>query len=355
VPQLLNPPIYGASRDGLIAKYSPSFSGDLQLILPIEGSFQGDPVIAHSLLVDNFNGASSINYTIGGEIGYVPPYTAETVDVSHASTVILTSTDSYVVNLTLYNRPVNISRTRGLTPSGIYDSMWSNVVGLWHFDGANNATQATDSKNAGLYISNGSSPILSTAKPQFGSASAFNPGTAKISASETVNLNHIGTNVTLEAASFPVTAFAAGSANCPDGMNHICGITDNVSANYFLAYQTNGANIRFVVLKALFSGGGNTVVCATNYSYSLNPATYYSLAMTTQNGVVSLFVNGTLAGTANFQVGDFVPFMVLFPNNDLYFNSSFWSGQQYVDELRLTIGNRYPQNYTPSGQAFPNQ
>lgn len=356
MPQVLTPPIYGASRDGLIAKYTPSFSGDLQIVVPIFGSFQGDPVHAVSLLIDNFNGAGSIDYMIGGETGYIPPYTAQTIDVSFAHTVILTATDSYTVPLSLYNRHVDISRTRGLTPSGFYDPLWSNVVGLWHFDQPQGSTQANDSKNAGLYISNGSSAIISTAKPLFGSASAYNPGTAKISANESINNNaHIGNNITLEVSSFPVSAFAVGSANCPDGMNHVVAITDGATADYLIAYQTNGANIRFVVFKALIAAGGNTIICATNYSYTLNPANYYQLALTTQAGLVSLFVNGSLAAQASFNAPNFTASISLFPNNDLYPSSSFWSGQQYADELRLTVGNRYPNNYQTDGQAFPNQ
>lgn len=335
MPQVLNPPIYGASRDALCASYSPSFSGDLQIVVPLFGSFQGDPVHAVTLMIDNYNNGIPVAYTLGGLVDYIPAYTTQYIDVSKMDTIRLSATDTVSIGLSLYNVHKDGGRSRGLPPNGLSDPYWSAVLGLWHCDGNNGASIAPDSRNPGLYMGVPNSPIISTVQSQFGGSSIHIVSGGLYNIGETyANAGYVG-DFTWELSAYPNTAPAATSC-------YISTIGEgNGGIGLSLRYEKDpgSANVRF----AVYREQGNTLLCATPYSYAIGA--WYSLGLTSQGGF-SLYVNGVFivsGGLKNPLFGN----IVVGVQNPTY--------DCFIDEIRLTAGTRYIKSYTPAGQAFPNQ
>lgn len=350
MPSLLAPPVYGASRDGLVARYSAAFSGDNQLVLPIEGTFQGDSVKAVSLLIDNYNNAIPVSYTVGGETDYISAYTAQTIDVIGAHTVILSATDSVGINLSIYDRPVQIERSRGISPNGATDPLWANVLGLWHFDQNPGAKIVIDSKNAGKYTGPANVPIISAAQSLFGGTSGFCNGSyADLgSAEQYYSGGPIDQDYTWELAVYPVTA--------PGATNQIAFLTEQNNGKdndgyLSLNYSVSGGQVRFEVWRTtnyIAKPIVNTMLFATAYVYPINAFT--TLALTTLGGL-TLYVNGNSAATGSARA-------ILSSIIGLWYRGSGWNNtppQMYVDEMRLTVGTRYIKNYTPATTTFPNQ
>lgn len=356
MPQTLAPPIFNASRQGLVATQSATFKDDLQIVLPLYGSFQGDPVDPSSLYIDNYNNGIPVTFSLGGDTDFVPAYTSMYIDVRGQHSIIMSATDVIQINLSIYDSPQTGGSTRGLPPNGVSDPMWANVIGLWHFDANDGASIAIDSKNSGRYIGNGSTAFISNAKSQFGVGAAHNPGNVRLPALlELLNGTgdgNYGINYTWEVSVYCVNVFAVGSTQCPDGLNNISAIAGS-GENYVLAAETNGANIRFVLYYVPFSGSpAANIICATPYSFALN--TWYSLAVTTL-GQFTLFVNGVSESVSADTSDPLLPYFYIFPNSAAYTGAGNYPGEMYADEARLTIGQRYAKNYTPEGEAFPNQ
>jgi hypothetical protein len=362
MPKSLAPPIYGASRDGLVARFSTSFSGDNNIVVPLYGSFQGDPVHAKSLFIDNYNNGIPISFTIGGLTDYVPAYTSEFIDVSKMDTIILSATDTVAINLALYNTPQSGGRSRGIAPNGLSDPMWANVLGLWHFNANNGASIALDSRNPGSYLDRQGIALISTAQSQFGGSSAFNSGNGVINGAGQ-SLPGIPSPVTVdytfEYSVYPVTPILVGNPANPVGINTIAYLSADTASftGLIFAWESNGTNIRFSIYQLFYDGGSNFhlgLACATPYSYSLN--TWYSIGITTAGGL-TIYVNGAQAGGPNGSKLQLAGSIALFP---AAFSTSpspaqYSSGIIYVDEMRLTVGTRFTKNYQVSGQEFPNQ
>lgn len=354
MPMTLPPPIYDASRQGLVSKQSATFQNDLQMVIPLSGSFQGDPVEPSSLFIDNYNNSIPVAFTLGGDDGFIPPYTSEYIDVRGQHTILLSSTDTIKISIALYDQPQSGGSTRGLPPNGISDSMWANVACLFHFEANDGSSIAIDSKNSGLYLGTGGFPIVSQTQPEFGIGSAYNPGTSYLGTiSEVWNPQSVffGSNFTLEFSVFPVALFQAGSTQCPDGMNPIVDVSLQ-SNDLCICALYNGANVAFAVISVPFTGGARTILCQTAFAYALND--YYQIALTTLGGLV-LYVNGAQAASDAGIVVNLRAIIYLFPQILPYTAAGNYSGKMYVDELRLTLGQRYAKNYTPSGEAFPDQ
>lgn len=350
MPTLLNSPTYGASRDGLVARYSTSFTGDLQLVLPLEGTFQGDPVSAVSLLIDNYNNAIQIAYTIGGDTYYVPAYTSMTIRVTGAHTIILAATDFVSINLAVYNTQVDINRSRGIAPNGVSDPMWANVLGLWHFDQNPGAKFAIDSKNSGQFTGPANVPIISNTQSLFGGTSGIcnaaytDMGTAEqFYASQIIDADY-----TWELSVFPVTA--------PGVTNQIAFLAEQINGKPYdgylsLNYSVSAGQVRFEVWRTtnfIAKPVVNTLLFATPFSFPLNA--WSNLALTTLGGL-SLYVNGVFALSGNSR-------QILSGLIGLWYRGSGWNNtppQMFVDEMRLTVGTRYIKNYTPATGPFPNQ
>lgn len=362
MPQVLTPPIYGASRGILTAKYSTQFTGDNQIVLPLYGSFQGDPVQAISLFVDNYNNGIPIQYLVGGETDYVAAYTSEYIDVTNMDTIILTATDSVALNLAVYNAPVSGGRSRGLPPNGDSDPMFSNVLGLWHFDANNGATIAIDSKNAGLFINGtNNAPLISTGDSLYGGSSGFAPGDAQYSNEQFTEI--------FSSDSFPALPYtfevAVKAKTWNVGSNLICSWTSDSAGTRFnamdcLCYRYDATSNKFrFELNRVFNRINGTptfqAIAATPFLYDSSAATtWHRLAVTTIGGM-SLFVDGVLvANVPTVQANPLSGSVDLFWDAQ-FVNPALPTPSMYIDEMRLTLGTRYNMNYTPATGPFPSQ
>lgn len=345
MPQSLTPPVYSAAREGLIARYTAAFSGDNIIALPLYGSFQGDPVHARSLLIDNYNNGVPVSYTIGGLTDYVSAYTAEYIDVSKMDTILLSAPSPMGINLSLYNTDQTGSRSRGLSPSGTSDPLWSNVVGLWHFDANPGATIAVDSKNAGHYLApqTGSGAIIVSTDSLFGGTSGFSDGAHPYSqlhwGDGAFMSNKVLNDYTFEIAVKAKTLIA-------NTYNLIAAWTDYDGAVMSLGMGYSGSAISFVVYK------DTTQILSTGFTYDTSSAfSWHRLAVTTIGGF-SLWVDGSQVVTTNTLARG------LGGAIDLFFEGSNFNNtppSMWVDEMRMTLGTRYTKNYTPDTAPFPNQ
>lgn len=343
MPIVLTPPVYSASRGALVAKYSPTFIGDDKIILPLFGSFQGDPVHAVSLFIDNYNNGIPISYQVGGETDYVSAYTSQYIDVSRMDTVILTATDSVSINLALYNVSQSGGKSRGLPPNGVSDPLWSNVVGLWHFDANNGAVIAVDSKNAGKFLSGASNTVglITNADSLFGGTSAqCVTGTpyANQHWGESYLPASVSGDYTLELAVKAKTLFQ-GTFNLIAAWNESNGVL--MSLGFFY----DGANTTINLVR-----GSTTVASVANVD-TANTFGWHQIAVTTIGGF-SLWIDGVqriITVTNANGLGGAI---------DLFFEGSNFNATPpalFVDEMRVTLGTRYTKNYTPATTTFPNQ
>jgi hypothetical protein len=337
MPTTLIPPIYSASRDGLVSKYNKvGFTGDLNMVLPLYGTFQGDPVKAISVYIDNYNNAIPVNYLVSGTTGFIAPYTSQFIDVSRSDELILSAASTIAINLEVHDNPQSGGQSRGLPPNGASDPMWSNVLGLWHFDGTNGDAIAVDSKVSGAYIGPVNVPIISNSNSLFGGTSMHLLGPAVTGLIETYNPGPISGQYTFEFSVYPVSI----GSGVIIGLGEVLG---SVAGSLIFTYQKDPAsnNLRFVVTRET-NGQADVDLIATNYIYPAGA--WYSIALTNL-GQLKLYVNGVGGSTALPTVKSL---------QGIIFNNG--SGiELYVDEIRLTLGTRYTSNYTVATIPFPNQ
>ncbi|MDE2429496.1 MAG: hypothetical protein KGM99_12250, partial [Burkholderiales bacterium] len=171
--QYLGYPIYGAGKLGLSAHYTISFASDLSALVPLNGSFQGDPVQPRSVYIDNYNNQYSVNYTLNGETGIIPAFSIGYIDVEKQTQITFETQASQVVSLYLLTakNPTGFN-SRGLPPPGTTnDPQYSKVLGLWNCNGVNGVAITQDSK-AGNYL-NGNAQVpsgwlIDTSNSKFG-------------------------------------------------------------------------------------------------------------------------------------------------------------------------------------------
>jgi hypothetical protein len=347
VPTSLQPPIYNASRSGLVAQYSTAFKGDNQIVLPLYGSFQGDPVQAVSLMIDNYNNGIPVAFNVGGYTDYVPAYTSQYIDVTGMHTVLLSATDSVGINLALYDLPMEGGRSRGLPPDGASDPMWSNVVGLWHFDANPGATIGVDSKNSGLYLySPNNAPLIVTTDSLFGGSSGY-ATTANQYANhwfrEQFSQSHYSGDYTVDIAVKGQLTYA-GTANV------IASWTEATSDLMVLSMAQNGSNTRFELYRV--NNNVPSLFAFTGWLYDAGLAyTWHQVAVTTLGGV-AIWVDGVLASQSGLVAAGLAGYTDLFFYGNLF---NVTPPAMWVDEFRITLGTRYTKNYTPATIEFPNQ
>ena len=210
------------------------------------------------------------------------------------------------------------------TPTSTTDPYFANVVNLLHFNGTNGSNTFVDEKGATPVV-NGT-PTISTAISKYGGASGlFSHATLDYIALPQINF---GTgDFTIELWVYPTAAL--------DGTTGILGQNE-------LYLSMFGTALSF------WQNGGFV------YSFGTNPPlnTWTHLAVSRNNGVLKLFVNGTVGSTQNdatnlsltgtFNIGK--------TGNGQY--QLYWNGN--IDDVRITVGTgRYTANFTPPTTQFP--
>jgi hypothetical protein len=356
MPTSLPPPTFGASRDGLVAKYTNvQFSGDFNISLPLYGSFQGDPVKAISLYIDNYNNAVPVNYLVSGTSGFVPPYTTEFIDVSRSDNVQLSATQNMAVNLEVHDNPQPGGTSRGLPPNGASDSLWANVIGLWHYDANPGAILAVDSKNAGLYMSSpNSAPMIVTTDSLFGGSSAYGTTTNQY-------VNHHFSEKFLSAAipsgDYTVEIAFKAALTYQNTGNVICSWTEANGGLILLSVGSNGSNTRLELYVVNYTASSNTysapiLLAYTGWLYDAGLTySWHQVAVTTLGGM-AIYVDGVLASQSGRASGGLAGYIDLFYYGYLF---NVTPPGLWVDETRITLGTRYTKNYTIATIPFPNQ
>lgn len=122
---LESPPVYGAAGSkGLKASYILNFSADVNHIIGLSGSWQGDPVEAKTLSIDNTANSYSLRVNVRGSSFSVAPYTLQYVDCRGGTDVAFTATNpTQVVSVDVLNyviaesaTPFKVANVGGLAP-----------------------------------------------------------------------------------------------------------------------------------------------------------------------------------------------------------------------------------------------
>lgn len=228
---------------------------------------------------------------------------------------------------------------------GAYDDPttghFSQVTGLYHFDGTNGSSTMTDSSTAGNNGTATNGAVLSTTSPKYGTASVL----LVRASSQYVDL---GNNAN--------TQLGAGDYTF-EGWFKVTSLASVLGANMILFGKSPGGTTDF----ACYISNTNSLILMHNNSPVVNPGvacitsagTWYHLAFTRLGTTCTIWFNGVSQGTGTsayninsagntFKIG--------------YDNSAgaTWALGGNVDDFRITKGYcRYTATFVPHG-PFPN-
>lgn len=112
------PPSYGAASQGLAATYTINLNTDLQHFIPLTSSWQGDPVKAKTLYVNNYQNNFDINITNGRFSTIVPALSTGYIDVSSFDSITISSEVIGILPIAVYNFTVPVGfSSRGVAPN----------------------------------------------------------------------------------------------------------------------------------------------------------------------------------------------------------------------------------------------
>ena len=107
----------------------------------------------------------------------------------------------------------------------------------------------------------------------------------------------------------------------------------NPSTSYWLTFSSFGTYYRIRSNPNSFIG---------DYTFTFNSTTWYHIAIVRKNGVLSLYINGTLSGTWNFPWNPTASYEV---ESSIGYRDG--SGFNYLDEVRFSNVARWTSNFTP--------
>ncbi len=157
-------------------------------------------------------------------------------------------------------------------------SLQKGLVGWWKMDG--NAKDSTPYGNDGTITG---ASLTADRKAKATSAYSYNGTTANIEAANAAKLNLTG-DVTVSAWIKPGTASQNNNAR-------VVSKYDGTTANYILGYDTTG-HMRMIV-------DGTARATATSAAVLTSTTTWYHVVGVRSGTTVSLYINGTLDGTAS--------------------------------------------------------
>ena len=211
----------------------------------------------------------------------------------------------------------------------------TSVTLLLHMGGTNNSTTFLDNSYSPKTATVSGDAKISTATSKFGISSAYFDGNGDlISYANSADFNLSGGTYTIEGWVNP--------SSLASEMGVVCKHTFAVGADWMF-YITNSTTVKY------YANG----VAYTRTVPTISTGTWYHFAVVSSANVISIYWNGTLAGStissstgntaASVGVGADRP-----GNPQAYFNG-------YIDEIRITKGTaRYGSNFTPSTSAFAN-
>lgn len=229
-------------------------------------------------------------------------------------------------------REIAHARRAGEWPPEPY---FANVVALIHMDGSDGNSQFTDVK--GHAFQPAGNAQIDTAQSKFGGASGLFDGSG-----DYLTTSVESADFTMGSGDFTIEFFIRPAVV---GTGY-CGLL-SLPLN---GYQTGGFYLRrnLGVLEILMNGVPTPVVSSLA-AWSAN--VWVHVAASRASGVVRLFVNGVVQGSATNTTNlTGATCRVAFDQQDL---SNAFNG--HIDELRITKGvARYTANFTPPIEPFPN-
>ena len=228
------------------------------------------------------------------------------------------------------------------------DPYYGAVSLLLHGDGANGSTEILDSSVNPKTVTAVGNARISTAQSKFGGASMYFDGSGdKASLSASPEWVFGIQDFTIEAWMYLMNGGQSYAR-----LMHFGPFWLNDNAWGINAYD---ADFPGKLTFASFKLGGR--LCVSTSTIALN--TWYHIAVTRQNGVFRLFVNGILESTNSSYISDTIEPVGATTNTFTVGSSATTSGdedmQGYIDDLRITKGvARYTSSFTPPSQPFLN-
>lgn len=232
-----------------------------------------------------------------------------------------------------------------------FDPYWGNVSVLLHGEGVNNSTTFTDSSLNNLSITRTGTPVISTTRFKYGSASIYCTGT-----SQYLNIPSDYSSVAFGTGDFTVELWSY-LETAVTGYQFLFNIT-HTNGNLDIRYGDGGFGNKLQV-------GVNTNSTSTTYSTSATKTTHTDLwkhiAFTRSGSTCRLFVDGTLQ-SINSGVNPSTYPLTSFTSsvNVTGVTASVIGGQSthvsdvYVDDFRVTKGvARYTASFTAPTKQFP--
>jgi hypothetical protein len=216
------------------------------------------------------------------------------------------------------------------------DRYFNNVSLLLHADGANNSTTFIDNSSNTLTLTTGGDAKISTAQSKFGSASAFFDGNGDYLTATSGSLFQFSGDFTVE-------FWAYSTETSGSSLRGMFDTRSSQSSTSGIMLRENGAGY-------LVYGNGTTLI-TTGSVRTAN--TWVHLAIVRSGSTITLYVNGTSAGTAtnstNYSDGQCLI------SGFVDTKATPYGFLGYIDELRVTKGiARYNSNFTIPSSAYPN-
>ena len=274
--------------------------------------------------------------------------TLGTSSVNAGSTTYPPSIGAYASNQFLLNG--YISSCRLITGSGGYNATSSTItIPTAPLTNVTNTKFLTNFTNAGIYDAAAKNDLetvgnaqVSTTQAKFGTTSMYFDGSGDYLYSPVSSSNILGNTWTIEFWYQPTSRATTYPAI-------IC-ISDS-NSNYantisiFDRHQSATTKFSFCVANAGTISSGTT---------NVSNGTWYHIALVSNNGSNTLYINGTSEATSSTTTGSANKAIFVGINFDFATYGSALNG--YIDELRITKGvARYTANFTAPTSAFPIQ
>ena len=357
---MYNIPAYSfqAGSKGLKASIVLDFTIDLNIFVPLEMMFQGQPVHAKSIWCSNLSSNITVDFYINNSVDTIPPYSNGVIDISHAGAIIFKANAPFKMAIEIldYKMPEGFT-SRGNAPNNSYnDPSFSTVTGLFHMEGIDGGIKALDTKNGTITTLDNTQGALSTNRKLFGNSSYKRV------------INSVGTINAFASASASYIAcceFAINFDVIPEGdVSCIIGMLysyDGISGDVIVAKCSGGKVTNILLCDSIIIASG-TLKDNVNISvnFNINEWHYFCfeivdimgpLAYTYIDGVYKNSRYTAAINNIKFGVYNFVPFSI--GGNVSAISDAF---SFYLDELRFGTKARYlGQTYDLQTDAFLDQ
>jgi hypothetical protein len=278
--------------------------------------------------IDNITGTGNQIIEITGE--YFTPVTQLNIPGVTVNSLEIRSPNKIKANISKNNLSGNmpVTLTNGNSSNTFWvdgikavdiinDPFWSSVALFLKCEGVNNSTNIIDSSRSPKNITKFGDVKVSTARAKHGTSSLYFDGTGDYLEIATNGLINNAV-FTLEAWLSPIS-FSNGFFDTAPGyggaLRHYAGRIEHQSVN--------GVNV------------------------TLPDNIWSHLAIVFNGSVMKVFVNGVLQGFVNFTTWTYITLLIGSINRG-------WFYQGYMDSIRLTLAERYTNNFNPETDTFLN-